>query len=84
MRSYLTLLIANIKNRKKLQLIHAREGDTRVAFSRVFFTRARVSLALLSLRENGGLLVVYNFGKWKVRPTEMTRPVKVDHLQSWS
>ena len=29
-----------------------------------------------------------NFGKWKatfpVRPTEMTRPVTVDHLQSWS
>ena len=30
-------------------------------FSRgVIFTRARVSLALLSLRKNGGLLVVYN------------------------
>ena len=29
-------------------------------FSRgVIFTRARVSLALLSLRKNGGLLVVY-------------------------
>ena len=31
-------------------------------FSRgVIFTRARASLALLSLRENEGLLVVYNF-----------------------
>ena len=50
---------------------HARTGDTRrgerkislspprVAFSRVIFTRARVSLSLLSLRKNGGLLVVY-------------------------
>ena len=28
----------------------------------VIFTRARVSLALLSLRKNGGLLVVYPFG----------------------
>ena len=54
---------------------HAAEGDTRREerkksffflpaacrlFSRgVFFTPARVSLALLSLRKNGGLLVVY-------------------------
>ena len=30
----------------------------------VIFTRARVSLALLSLRKNGGLLVVYPFGVW--------------------
>ena len=50
----------------------ARKGDTRQGasffslpaacrlFSRgVIFTRARVSLALLSLRKNGGLLVVY-------------------------
>ena len=36
---------------------HARKGDTRRG---VIFTRARVSLALLSLRRNGGLLVVYN------------------------
>ena len=36
---------------------HARKGDTRRG---VIFTSARVSLALLSLRRNGGLLVVYN------------------------
>ena len=28
----------------------------------VIFTRVRVSLSLLSLRKNGGLLVVYNYG----------------------
>ena len=44
---------------------HTRKGDTRrgerkPAFSRVglIFTRTRVSLALLSLRKTGGLLVV--------------------------
>ena len=36
--------------------------DKRFLFWRgVIFTRARVSLALLSLRKNGGLLVVYDF-----------------------
>ena len=32
---------------------------TRLVSRGVIFTRARVSLALLSLRKNGGLLVVY-------------------------
>ena len=45
---------------------HGRKGDTRVAFSRVgWFSRSlafRVSLALLSLRKSGGLLVVYLMG----------------------
>ena len=37
-----------------------RGGERVCLFSRgVIFTRARVSLALLSLRKNGGLLVVY-------------------------
>ena len=43
-------------------------------FSRgVIFTRARVSPALLSLRKNGGLLVVYLYrkGKWKATGAEM-------------
>ena len=35
---------------------HARTGDTRRG---EIFTQARVSLSLLSLRKNGGLLVVY-------------------------
>ena len=36
--------------------------DARRLFSRgAIFTRARVSLALLSLRKNGGLVVVYFF-----------------------
>ena len=39
---------------------HARKGETCRLFSYgIIFTRARVSLALLSLRTNGGLLVVY-------------------------
>ena len=54
MRSYLTLLIANITNRKKLQLIHAREGDTRVAFSRVGVFHARSRFARSTIPE----------GKW--------------------
>ena len=39
--------------------------DTRVAFFSLglIFTRARVLLALLSLRKNGGLLVVYFLGQ---------------------
>ena len=40
--------------------LHARKGDTCRLFSRgVIFTSARVSLALLSVRKNGGPLVVY-------------------------
>ena len=44
---------------------HARKGDTRRGESRLFsrgviLRRARVSLALISLRKNGGLLVVYS------------------------
>ena len=36
-----------------------RQGERSVFSRGVIFTRARVSLALLSLRKNGGLLVVY-------------------------
>ena len=39
-----------------MKTTHARKGDTR---RRVIFTPARVSLALLSLRKNGGLFVDY-------------------------
>ena len=45
----------------KIKSPHARKGDTRRGdfFSPgVIFTGARISLALLSLRKNGGLLVV--------------------------
>ena len=37
---------------------HARNGDTQRGERKMFFTHARTSLALLSLRKNGGLLVV--------------------------
>ena len=53
----------------------ARKGDTRRG---VIFARARVSLALLSLRRNGGLLVVYNVA-WAcstfIDPTPSSRRV---------
>ena len=55
---------SGIEERTKRELawksLHARKGDTRRRlFSRgVIFTRARASLALLSLRKNGGPLVV--------------------------
>ena len=43
-----------------LAVPHARKGPRVAFFSRgVIFTRAAVSLALLSLRKNGGPLVVY-------------------------
>ena len=46
-------------------------------FSRgVIFTHARVSLALLSLRKNGGLLVVYTFKHRRFTNFEVLFPVK--------
>ena len=39
--------------------IHVRQAACRLFSRGVIFTRARVSHALLSLRKNGGLLVVY-------------------------
>ena len=45
---------------KKRQAAGREKNARRVSpFLGVIFTRARVSLALLSLRKNGGLLVVY-------------------------
>ena len=49
------------ETRARVKITHARKGDARRVspFSRgVIFTRARVLLALLSLRTSGGLLVV--------------------------
>ena len=54
------------ETRERVKITHTRKGDTRRGerkmcrlFSRgVIFTPARVSLTLLSLRKNGGLLVV--------------------------
>ena len=61
-------IVGRAKRERAWKSPHARKGDTRRGgrkmsrlFSRgVIFTRARVSLALLSLRKNGGLLVVYH------------------------
>ena len=47
-----------ITPREKRRLAAGRENVSPLSRG-VFFTRARVSLALLSLRKNGGLLVVY-------------------------
>ena len=57
-------IVERAKSERAWKSPHARKCDTRPAARRLFsrgmiFTRARVSLALLSLRENGGLLVVY-------------------------
>ena len=63
-------IVERAKRERAWKLPHARKGDTRLGkrkslpaacrrFSRwVIFTRARVSLAQLSLRKNGALLVV--------------------------
>ena len=53
---------ARVKIAPREKRRHAVGREKSVAFSRVgsmIFTCARVSLALLSLRKNGGLLVVY-------------------------
>ena len=65
-------IVERAKRERAWKSPHVRKGDTRrgerffslpaacLLFSReVIFTRDRVSLALLSLRNNGGLLVVY-------------------------
>ena len=56
-------IVERAKRERVWKSLHARKGYTRrdgvSPFSRgVIFTRARVSLALLSMRKNGGLLVV--------------------------
>ena len=62
-------IVERAKRERAWKSPHARKGDTRrgerkMIFSRgMIFTRARVSLALLSLRKNGGLLVVYKISK---------------------
>ena len=49
-------IVERAKRERALKSPCARKGDTRRG---VILTRASVSLALLSLRKNGGLLVVY-------------------------
>ena len=62
-------IVERAKRERAWKSPHARKGDTRRGERKIFslpaacrlfliFTRARVSLALLSLRKNGGLLVV--------------------------
>ena len=56
-------IVERVKRERVWKSPHARKGYTRrdrvSPFSRgVIFTRARISLALLSMRKNGGLLVV--------------------------
>ena len=52
-------IVERVKRERAWKSPHARKGDTRG----VIFTRARVSRALLSLRKNEGLLVVYKSTK---------------------
>ena len=59
-------IVERAKRERAWKSPHARKGDSffsllaacRLFWRGVIFTRARVSLALLSLRNNGGLLVV--------------------------
>ena len=57
-------IVERAKREREWKSSHAKKGSPPAAcrlFSRgVIFTRARVLLALLSLRKNGGLLVVYD------------------------
>ena len=83
---YLTLLMqANIKNRKKLQLIQT--WFEMSWLSSHYFTFHWKLLVLVSRIQKSGTWD-NSFGEAErhisVRPTEMTRPVTVDHLQSWS
>ena len=50
-------IVERAKRERGLKSPHSRKGYM-LFLRRVIFTRARVSLALLSLRRNGGLLVV--------------------------
>ena len=84
--SYLTLLMqANIKNRKKLQLI-----QTWFEMSWLYsqYLTFHWKLLVLVSRIQKSRTRDNSFGDTErhisVRPTEMTRPVTVDHLQSWS
>ena len=67
--------MANIKNRKKLQLI---QTIWDVMLYSQYFTIHWKLLVLVSRIQKSGT-GDNNFGKWKG-----TRPVTVDHLQSWS
>ena len=83
--SYLSLLMANIKNRKKLQLI---QTVCDVMLYSQYFTFHWKLLNCSCKQDTKEQYWGQRFWQMErnisVRPTEMTRPVTVDHLQSWS
>ena len=58
-------IVERAKRERAWKSPHARKGDTRRGLAWVLFTRALVSLSLLSLRKNGGLLD-YEYFPWNV------------------
>ena len=66
-------IVERAKRERAWKSPHARKGDTRRGLAWVLFTRALVSLSLLSLRKNGGLLD-YEYFPWNVF---------ISLLQSW-
>ena len=82
--SYLTLLMANIKNRKKLQLIQS-VWDVMALLTAVDFPLETTCSCKQDTKERYWGQQFWQMERHiSVRPTEMIRPVSVDHLQSWS
>ena len=82
--SYLTLLMANIKNRKKLQLIQT-IWDVMALLTILDFPLETTCSCKQDTKERyWGQQFWQTERHISVRPTEMARPVSVDHLQSWS
>ena len=82
--SYLTLLMANIKNRKKLQLIQT-IWDVMALLTALHFPLETTWSCKQDRKERYWGQQFWQMERdISVWPTEMTRPVTVDHLQSWS
>ena len=82
--SYLILLIANIKNRKKLQLIQT-IWEVMALLTALHFPLETTWSCKQNRKERYWGQQFWQMERdSSVRPTQMTRPVTVDHLQSWS
>ena len=82
--SYLTLIMANIKNRKKIAT-DSNYLRCHALFKALHFPLQTTWSCKQDRKERYWGQQFWQMGRdISVRPTEMTRPVTVDHLQSWS
>ena len=82
--SYLTLLMANIENRKKLQLIQTIWDVMALLTILDFPLETTCSCKQDTIERYWGQQFWQTERHISVRLTEMARPVTVDHLQRWS